>query len=80
MPKVKAGEEIVAFRPYGHSQIAGETKNFNYALQDQTNEKRKNKVLIALVLLSMVPIALLVKNAEGNFRKAEVKKIAARRR
>lgn len=37
-------------------------------------------MVIALVLASFVPIALFIKNAEGNFKKAEVKKIASRRR
>ena len=36
--------------------------------------------MIAIVLLSFIPFGFLVKNAEGNFRKAEIKKIAARRR
>jgi hypothetical protein len=37
-------------------------------------------LLAAVILCSLIPIGLLFKNAEGNFRKAEVKKIAARRR
>ena len=38
------------------------------------------KVVIALVLLTFIPFGLFVKNAEGNFRKAEIKKIAEKRR
>lgn len=80
MPKLKEGEEIVGFRPYGHTKMAGETENFNFALQEENNGKIKTKMIIAAVLLSFIPIGLLVKNAEANFRKADLKKIAARRR
>lgn len=38
------------------------------------------KVVIALVLLTFIPFGMFVKNAEGNFRKAEIKKIAEKRR
>jgi len=37
-------------------------------------------VVIVLVLLSFIPFGLFIKNAEGNFKKAEVKKIAEKRR
>lgn len=40
----------------------------------------KTKVVIALVLLSFIPFGMFVRNAEGNFRKAEIKKIAEKRR
>lgn len=80
MPKLKDGEEIIGFRPYGHSKLTGETQNFNFALQDENNQKLKLKLVVALVLLSFIPLGLLFKNAESNFRKAEVKKITARRR
>lgn len=40
----------------------------------------KHKTVIALCLLSFIPFGLFVKNAEGNFRKAEIKKIAEKRR
>ena len=46
----------------------------------ENNEKLKYKSVIFLVLFSFIPIALLFKNAEENFRKAEVKKMAERRR
>jgi hypothetical protein len=49
-------------------------------MENKKNEKLKLKAVIAIVLLSFIPIGFLVKNAEGNFRKAEIKKIAARRR
>ena len=32
------------------------------------------------MLLSFIPFGLFMKNAEGNFRKAEIKKIAEKRR
>ena len=40
----------------------------------------KHKVVIGLVLLSFIPFGFFVKNAESNFRKAEIKKIAEKRR
>lgn len=49
-------------------------------MQRQNNESMKHKMIISLVLLSFIPIALFVKNAEGNFRKAQVKQIATKRR
>lgn len=36
--------------------------------------------MVGLVLLSLVAFGLFIKNAEGNFRKAEIKKIAEKRR
>jgi hypothetical protein len=49
-------------------------------MQTENNEKFKNKTVFIMVLLSFIPIGLLFKNAEENFRKAEIKKIADRRR
>jgi hypothetical protein len=49
-------------------------------MQRQNNEKLKNRSLIFLVLLTFIPFGLFVKNAESNFRKANVKGIAAKRR
>ena len=48
------------------------------AREDQV--KLKHKVVIGLVLLSFIPFGLFVKNAESNFRKTEIKKIAEKRR
>ena len=42
--------------------------------------KLKHKVVIGLVLLSFIPFGFFVKNAESNFRKSEIKKIAEKRR
>ena len=36
--------------------------------------------MIGCVLLSFIPFGMFVQNAEGNFRKAEVKTIMSRRR
>jgi hypothetical protein len=80
LPKLKEGQEIVGFRPYGHTQLTGNTQNYNFAMFQQNNEKRKIRMIGFVVLLSMIPIAKFFMNAEGNFRKAEVKKIALRRR
>jgi hypothetical protein len=49
-------------------------------MQRQNNESRKNYTIGFIVLLSFIPIALFISNAEGNFRKAQVKQIASKRR
>ena len=53
---------------------------FNFRLQEEINEKRKFKLVILMVLLSLVPFAIFLKNAEANFRKAGVKEIHKKRR
>ena len=40
----------------------------------------KNRAVIAMVLLSFIPFGIFVWNAEDNFKKAEIKKIAEKRR
>ena len=80
MPRVKKGEAIVAFRPSGHTRLTQPTTNYNFNMGREEQEKRKIKVVIALVLLSFIPFGLFLRNAEGNFRKAEIKKIAEKRR
>lgn len=49
-------------------------------MQRQNNETWKNRSVLFLVLLSFIPFALFAKNAEGNFRKTQIKSIAAKRR
>ncbi len=49
-------------------------------MQRQNNETFKHRSIIFLVLLSFIPFAIFAKNAEGNFRKAQVKQIASKRR
>jgi hypothetical protein len=64
MPKLQEGEQIIAFRPYGNTSLQTKPKNFNFKLQEEINEKRKFKLVIGLVVLSMVPYFMFVKNAE----------------
>jgi hypothetical protein len=80
MPKLKKGVEIVGFRPHGNTNIFEKTQNYNFEMARQNNESRKNFTVGFIVLLSMIPIALFISNAEGNFRKAQVKQIASKRR
>ena len=80
MPRTRKGEQIIAFRPSGHTTLTGETSNFNFNLAREEQESRKIKVAIGVVLLSLVGFGMFIKNAEGNFRKAEIKKIAEKRR
>lgn len=56
------------------------TANFNFNLARDNHEKLKTKVVIGLVLLSLVGFGMFIKNAETNFRKAEIKKFAEKRR
>ena len=80
IPKLKGDEQIVAFRPSGHTSLTGPTQNFNFNMQLERNEKTKNWFVVACVLLSFVPFALFIKNAEQNFKASEIKKIAEKRR
>lgn len=80
LPKLKEGETVVGFRPYGNTDILSKPKNFNFRLQEEINEKRKFKLVIALVVLSMIPFLIFLKNAEANFRKAGVKELHSKRR
>ena len=80
MPKLQENEEVIAFRPYGNTDLGSAPTKFNYRLQEELNEKRKIKLVTALVILSMVPFAIFLKNAEANFRKAGVKEIHSKRR
>ena len=63
-PKLQDGEEIVAFRPYGNTDILKKPLNYNFRLQEEINEKRKFKLVIGLVVLSMVPFIMFLRNAE----------------
>lgn len=53
---------------------------FNYKLQEEIYEKRKYKAAALMVLLSLVPFAIFLRNAEANFRKAGVKDMHNKRR
>ena len=64
MPKLKDGEEIVAFKPSGSGDIFSKTKNFNYEQQRRNFEQTRFKVFKGLVLFSFIPIFYFVKNAE----------------
>ena len=80
MPRLKKGEQVLAFRPSGHTKLTQPTANYNFNMARDEHLKTKTKVIIALVLLSFIPFGLFVMNAEGNFRKSEIKKIAEKRR
>ena len=53
---------------------------FNYKLQEEIYEKRKFKAAALMVVLSLVPFAIFLRNAEANFRKAGVKDMHNKRR
>ena len=46
----------------------------------EKNDELKNRFAFLFAAVSILPIAWFIYNAEGNFRKAQVKKIAERRR
>ena len=79
VPKLKEGEEEVAFRPRGNTNIL-ENRNYNFELARRNNEKHKGKFVVFFAFLTMIPFAFFVSNAENNFRKANVKQIATKRR
>ena len=78
--RAKRGQELISFRPKGHSKLTGGTINYNFELERQNNEKTKVRFVIGCVILSAIPFGLFVKNAEENFRKTDIKKAAERRR
>ena len=80
MPKLEEGESVIGFRPYGNVSLQTKPKNFNFRLQEEINEKRKFKIVAAMVLLSLVPFFMFLRNAEQNFRKAGIKELHAKRR
>ena len=80
MPRLRKHEKVLAFRPSGHTKLTQPTQNFNFNMAREDQVKLKHKVVIGLVLLSFIPFGLFVKNAESNFRKTEIKKIAEKRR
>ena len=49
-------------------------------MQQDNQAKNKYNFIIFLVLLSFIPFGIFVKNAEGNFRKPQIKNLAAKRR
>ena len=80
MPKLKEGETVIGFRPYGNTDLHSKTKNYNFKQQEEVNEQRKVKLVIGLVVLSLIPFGMFLKNAEANFRKAGLKELHAKRR
>lgn len=80
MQKLEEGETVIGFRPYGNVSLQTKPKNFNYRLQEEINEKRKFKLVALMVVLSLVPFFMFLRNAEQNFRKAGIKELHAKRR
>lgn len=70
----------MAFKPSGSVDIFSKPKNYNYEQQRRNFEQTRVKIVKGLVVFSFIPIFYFVKNAEENFRKAQVKQIAAKRR
>ena len=64
----------------GDSDIFSKPKNYNFELKRENNEKLKFNILKGGILLSLVPIFIFVKNAEQNFRNAQIKELTAKRR
>jgi hypothetical protein len=64
MPKLDEGETIIGFRPYGNVSLQTKPKNFNFRLQEEINEKRKFKIVAAMVVGSLIPFFMFLRNAE----------------
>ena len=64
MPKLEEGETVIGFRPYGNVSLQTKPKNFNFRLQEEINEKRKFKLVALMVVLSLVPFFMFLRNAE----------------
>eukprot|EP00347_Sterkiella_histriomuscorum_P017368 403349651 len=80
MPIQKEGETIIGFRPKGNVDIFSKPKNFNFDQQRMNTENFRFNLVKTAVALSLIPIFIFVKNAEQNFKNAQVKQIAAKRR
>ena len=64
----------------GDTDIFSKPKNFNFELRKENAEKFKFNLVKGGILLSLIPIFIFVKNAEQNFRNAQIKEIASKRR
>lgn len=71
---------MVAFRPHGNTDIFKKTQNYNFEQRRKNIESFKFRAVVTGMLLSLIPIFMFVRNAEQNFRNAQVKELASRRR
>ena len=77
---MKDDSKIIGFRPTGHTDILSKTKNYNFTLERETYSSQKYGFILFCVLLSFIPFGIFVLNAEGNFRRANVKGLTSKRR
>ena len=49
-------------------------------MEMQQFSSRKYRSIMFLVLLSFIPFGIFIKDAEGNFRKSQIKQISTKRR
>ena len=64
LPKLKEEEQIVGFRPQGNSDLFSKPKNFNFEQQRVNTEQLRFNIVKGLIVLSLIPIYMFVKNAE----------------
>jgi hypothetical protein len=80
MPRLRENEQMIGFRPRGHTSLQTKTQNYNFELQRENHQNSKYKSIIFIVLCTFIPFTIFIMNAEGNFRKTKVKEFASKRR
>ena len=78
--RAKKGEVRIGHRVYGDTDIFSKPKNYNFNLRRENEEKIRFNFIKFLTIVSLVPVAMLLYNAENRFKNAEVKQISAKRR
>lgn len=70
----------IGHRVYGDTDIFTKPKNFNFNLRRENEEQTRFRFIKFVTIISLVPVAFLLYNAENRFRNAEVKQITSKRR
>lgn len=80
IPKLKEGEEVVARRVYGDTNIFKKPSNYNFELRRSNEERNRYRFIKWMILMSFAPVGYFLLNAENAFKKAAVKEISSKRR
>lgn len=78
--KPKKGEELIGQRVYGDTNIFTSPTNYNFEMRRRNEERTKIQLLKLLGILSLIPIAKLVMNAEKNLKSTGAKELSSKRR
>ena len=63
----------IGHRVFGDTDIFSKPKNFNYNMRRDNEESSRFKFIKFVTIISLVPVAILLYNAENRFRNAGVK-------